>query len=164
MSKGSNMAWEGPVALVAVGLGVINAAILSYQLWSENHIKVTVSVDLDYSGLPGYMKPGFFIEARNHGKRNVALQSAEVIVGEELKVPVLSDPPEFELPYCLVPISSHAVWMDPYDLGEKMQAEGLTGTVMITGAFKDQLGNKYMSEPFAFRVDDWYVDAREKMD
>ena len=158
------MAWEGPVALVAIGPGVINAATLSYQLWIDNHTKVTVSVDLDYFGLPGYMKPGFFIEARNHGKRNISLQSAEVIVRDEMKVQVPPDPPEFDMPHCLVPISSHAVWMDPYDLGEKMQAEGLTGMVMIAGAFTDQLGNTYLSEPFAFRVDDWVVDEREKMD
>ncbi|MHB8894405.1 MAG: hypothetical protein ACYC99_04395 [Candidatus Geothermincolia bacterium] len=155
------MAWEGPVALVAVGLGVINAAILSYQLWADNRIKVRVSVDLDYFGQPGYMKPGFFIEARNHGKRNVSLQSAEVIVGDKFKVRVPADPPEFEMPHCLVPVSSHAVWMDPYDLGEKMVAEGITGTIMIIGSFEDQLGNRYESEPFSFTVDDWLVDSQE---
>jgi hypothetical protein len=30
------MSWEGPVALVGVALGVVNAAILGYQTWSEN--------------------------------------------------------------------------------------------------------------------------------
>jgi hypothetical protein len=158
------MAWEGPVALVAVGLGIINAGILSYQIWSENRVRVTVSADLDYFGLPGYMKPGFFIEARNHGKKNVLLQSAEVKVSDSLSVNIPADPPEFELPHCLVPVSSHAVWTDPYDLGERLSAEGLAGNVMVRGLYRDQLGNEYESQPFEFRIDDWLISDREELD
>lgn len=155
------MSWEAPVAIIGAGLGVINAAILGYQIWSENRTRIGISVDLDYFGLPGYMKPGFFIEAHNYGKRNVTLQAAEVLVEDGMSVTVPPDPPDYELPYCLMPVSSHAVWMDPYDLGEKLEAQGMKGIVKISGSFRDQLGNRYKSAPFEFRIDDWLVNDGE---
>ncbi|GEM_PF-1132686 len=155
------MSWEGPVALVGVALGVVNAAILGFQMWSENRVRVGVSMDLHDFGPSGYVKPGLFIEARNYGKKTVVLSSAEVWAGAGFKAQVDSDPPTFVLPHMLEGASSHEVWMDPYDLAEKMSSQGISGDVVITGSFKDQLGNTRKSEPLEFKVDDWLLSDRE---
>ncbi|MDY6793690.1 MAG: hypothetical protein SWK76_00185 [Actinomycetota bacterium] len=130
-------------------------SIAQQALDYESRFKIEVSTRFVVT----IYKPGRFFEAvqitvRNHGKRTLYIESAEIRdISRKLRVGHLRFDPPVNFPISLKDSESVEVVQPKRDLA-KLFSEDFNKEVTLEAAFRDKLGNEYTSERFQLNIEE----------
>ena len=145
--------------IITAIVAIYGAALATYTYFSSKRIKIKVVLETRF--LTHNPQPMFALEASNHGKIAVTLDSMGINIPGKNTVSFFPEYPSISisLPHELVPGKSGSIYINIRNLAVTLKNSGYSGTIDITGFYRDQLDRTFKSKKYKFNIDSWLFSS-----
>lgn len=106
-------------------------------------------------GVGGTSEAMIFLEAANAGRTMVTLNVPFFRLPDKQQIVFPNPQRNIVFPYELLPGKNCQIWVEAREFARTLLASGYSGTVKLTGLYRNQVGTSYKSKSYKFNISDW---------